>query len=40
MQVTADSSSGDQVRVEADSFMRVTRVSAAGYELQLAPSCG
>ena len=40
IQLTADSSSGGWTRVAADSILRLTRVPAAGYELQLTPSYG
>ena len=36
----ADSSFGGWIRVAADSVSRLTRVSAAGYELQLTPFHG
>ena len=35
-----DSSSGDWIQVAADSILRLTRVSAAEYELRLIVSCG
>ena len=37
---TADSSSGDWIWVTADSILQLTRILAAGYRLQLAPSQG
>ena len=37
---TADSSSGGWIRLKADSILRLTRVPAARYELQLILSCG
>ena len=37
---TAYSSSGGWIRVVADSILQLTRVPAAGYELQLTPSYG
>ena len=36
---TADLSSGGCIRHKADSILRLTRVPAARYELQLIPSC-
>ena len=36
---TADSSSGGWIRLKADTILRLTRVLAARYELQLIPSC-
>ena len=36
---TTDSSSGGWIRFAADSFLRLTQVSAAGYELRLILFC-
>ena len=40
LSATTDLSSGGWIQVTADSFLLLTRVPAAGYDLRLIPSCG